>query len=226
MNTAEAAELLARTRLFGTLHHNVHASLARLAVPRTYDKAQMIFFEGDAGDSMYVVADGSVKLFLNSIEGDEVVLVTVQPTETFGELAVLDGAPRSASASALEATTLLAISRTTLLDVMSDHRELGERVLSSVGGLLRRLTEQTADLVFLDLPGRVAKLLARIASERGRADEDGAIVVDLGVTQSDLARMVGGSRQSVNQVLKDLERTGAISLDGHCVRIHHLERLR
>jgi len=219
------ASLLGRTRLFGTLHHNVHASLARLAVPRTYDKGQMIFFEGDAGDSMYVVADGSVKLFLNSIEGDEVVLVTVQPTETFGELAVLDGAPRSASAAALEQTTLLAISRTTLLDVMSDHRELGERVLSSVGGLLRRLTEQTADLVFLDLPGRVAKLLARIAMERGN-DDGGDIVVDLGVTQSDLARMVGGSRQSVNQALKDLERTGAITLDGHCVRIHHLERLR
>ena len=225
MNTAEVASLLGRTRLFGTLHHNVHASLARLAVPRTYDKGQMIFFEGDAGDSMYVVADGSVKLFLNSIEGDEVVLVTVQPTETFGELAVLDGAPRSASAAALEQTTLLAISRTTLLDVMSDHRELGERVLSSVGGLLRRLTEQTADLVFLDLPGRVAKLLARIAMERGN-DDGGDIVVDLGVTQSDLARMVGGSRQSVNQALKDLERTGAITLDGHCVRIHHLERLR
>ena len=211
--------------MFGTLHHNVHASLARLALPRDYGKGQMIFFEGDAGDSMYVVADGSVKLFLNSIEGDEVVLATVQPTETFGELAVLDGAPRSASAAALEPTTLLAISRTTLLDVMSDHRELGERVLSSVGGLLRRLTEQTADLVFLDLPGRVGKLLARIASERGRNEGDD-IVIDLGVTQTDLAPMVGGSRQSVNQVLKDLERTGAISLEGSVVRIHHLERLR
>ncbi len=225
MNSAESAALLGRTRLFGTLHHNVHASLARLAVPRTYDKGQLIFFEGDAGDSMYVVADGSVKLFLNSLQGDEIVLVTVQPAETFGELAVLDGAPRSASAAALEPTTLIAITRTALLDVMSDHRELGERVLSSIGGLLRRLTEQTADLVFLDLPGRVAKLLARIATERGR-DENGDIVVDLGVTQSDLARMVGGSRQSVNQALKDLERTGAISLDGSSVRIHHLERLR
>jgi CRP-like cAMP-binding protein len=211
--------------LFGTLHHNVHASLGRLAVPRTYAKGQVIFFEGDAGESMYVVADGAVKVFMVSEEGDEIVLVTVREPDSFGELAVLDGAPRSASAAALEPTTLLVITRTTLLDVMSDHRELGERVLSSIGGLLRRLTEQTADLVFLDLPGRVAKLLARIAAERGRK-EDGAVVVDLGVTQTDLARMVGGSRQSVNQALRDLERQGAIEVDGHCVRIHHLDRLR
>ncbi|MEX2539942.1 MAG: Crp/Fnr family transcriptional regulator [Actinomycetota bacterium] len=225
MNTAEAAALLSRTRLFGTLHHNVHASLARLAVPRTYAKGQVIFFEGDTGESMYVVADGAVKVFMVSEEGDEIVLVTVREPDSFGELAVLDGAPRSASAAALEPTEMLVITRTTLLDVMRDHRELGERVLSSVGGLLRRLTEQTADLVFLDLPGRVAKLLARIAEERGR-QEDGAVVVDLGVTQTDLARMVGGSRQSVNQALRDLQRQGAIEVDGHCVRIHHLDRLR
>jgi CRP-like cAMP-binding protein len=185
----------------------------------------VIFFEGDAGESMYVVADGAVKVFVVSEEGDEVVLVTVREPDSFGELAVLDGAPRSASAAALEPTTLLVITRTTLLDVMSDHRELGERVLSSVGGLLRRLTEQTADLVFLDLPGRVAKLLARIAADRGK-QEGTAVVVDLGVTQTDLARMVGGSRQSVNQALRDLERQGAIEVDGHCVRIHDLDRLR
>jgi CRP-like cAMP-binding protein len=224
LNTAESTALLCRTRLFGSLHHNVHASLARLAVPRTYAKGQVIFFEGDAGESMYVVAGGAVKVFVVSEEGDEVVLVTVREPDSFGELAVLDGAPRSASAAALEPTTLVVITRTTLLDVMSDHRELGERVLSSIGGLLRRLTEQTADLVFLDLPGRVAKYLARIAADRGRQEGD-AVVVDLGVTQTDLARMVGGSRQSVNQALRDLERQGAIEMDGHCVRIHRVDQL-
>ena len=99
-----------------------------------------------------------------------------------------------------------------------------ESLLQSLGGVLRRLTEQTSDLVFLDLHGRVAKLLAGIAEERGSGDDE--IELNLELTQTDLANMVGGSRQSVNQILRSFERRGYLEMSGRRVVIRNLEKLR
>ena len=150
-------------------------------------------------------------------------LVTLRPPETFGELAAIDGRPRSASAEALEPATVLVLDRDVLLGMLAHHPELMQGILSSMSAVIRRLTGQTADLVFLDLPGRVAKLLMTLADRGG--PEPGA-VVDLKMTQSELGGMVGASRQAVNHALHEFERRGYLELQGKKVVLKRPDALR
>jgi CRP/FNR family transcriptional regulator, cyclic AMP receptor protein len=137
---------------------------------------------------------------------------------------LIDGGLRSASAEAVEPTTALILSRGTLIELLQGHPTLAQALLSSLGGLVRRLTEQAADLVFLDLHGRVAKLLLTLAEERGRR-EGQEVLLDLQVTQSDLAAMVGGSRQSVNHILHAFQRRGYLEIEGRRIALKDLKAL-
>lgn len=225
MRAEQAAAFLGRTEVFGALRDDALLSLGERAVERSYKRGQAIVHEGDAGDALFVVVEGLVKVFVTSEEGDEMVLVTLRPPETFGELAVIDGGTRSASAETLEATKVLVLTRSVLLEVLRTDASLTEALLRSLGALVRRLTEQAADLVFLDLPGRVAKLLLGMADEHGTSDGD-ALVLDLHMTQTDLAGLVGGSRQSVNQILRQFEGRGYLELRGRQVVLKKPELLR
>lgn len=224
MNTEDAA-LLHRTSLFGVLPEKAILRLGEKAVRRSFGRGEIIFREDDPGDALCVVVGGLVKVYRTSPDGDEMLLVTLGPSTVFGELPMVDGGLRSASAAAVEATTVLMINRTALLDALRDSPELIDRLLRSLGSMVRRLTDQAADLVFLDLPGRVAKLLLRMAEERGTAGQGGQ-TMDLQVTQTDLANMVGGSRQSVNQVLSSFERLGYVELDGRRIVIRKPDLLK
>lgn len=217
--------MLARTRLFGDLDDATRFELARGTIERSYGKGEFICHEGDLGDSLFVVVDGLVKVFVTSSLGDEMVLVTLPPPEVFGELSLVDGGPRSASAEAVEPTRLLVLNRAAFLELLDEHPGLAEALLRSLGYLVRRLTEQASDLVFLDLYGRVAKLLVGLADERGEEIDDG-VVLDLRVTQTDLAGMVGGSRQSVNQILRAFDRRGYVELRGRTVIVKQPDLLR
>jgi len=225
MRTDQAVSLLSRTQLFGDLDHDTLARLGDRAVERTYRRGQLVCHEGDTGDALFVVVEGLIKVFVTSEDGEEMVLVTLRPPETFGELALIDGRARSASAEALEHSSVLALTRPTLIDLMASNPALVESLLRSLGAVVRRLTEQAADLVFLDLHGRVAKLLLGLAQERGETTEAGT-VLDLHMTQSDLAGMVGGSRQSVNQILRTFARRGYLELHGRQVVLKQPELLR
>lgn len=225
MPPSSGAEALAQTELFGDLSSEVVNALASRAVSRSFRKGERIFHQGDPGDAMYVVVEGLVKVVVVSEAGDEMVLVTLSPPESFGELALIDGRPRSAAAEAVEPTELLVLTRGTLMETLATHPTLVESMLRSMGGLIRRLTEQTTDLVFLDLHGRVAKLLVGFVLDEGKGTEAGT-VLDLHLTQRELAEMVGGSRQSVNQILHGFEDRGYIELRGRSVVIKDPERLR
>lgn len=224
MKTEQAAALLGRTTLFGGLEPEWLEHVSERALERSYKKGQLIFHEGDQGDSLYVIIEGLVKVFVTSEQGDEMVLVTLGPAETFGELAMVDGGPRSASAEAVEPTRLLVLTRPTLLELLEQRPQLTDALLRSLGGLVRRLTEQGADLVFLDLHGRVAKLLIRFARERGEVS-DGDTILDLHLTQTDLAAMVGGSRQSVNHILKSFEGRGYLEVRGRQIVLKRTDLL-
>jgi CRP/FNR family transcriptional regulator, cyclic AMP receptor protein len=218
MDREETVRLISGTPLFVGLDPSVIELLADGAVAHSFLKSQAIFRENDVGESLYIVAEGLIKVSVSSPEGAELALTTLRPPDAFGELPLIDGGPRSASAIALVDTTLLALDRRTLLEVIGQRPERLDGLLRSVGQVLRRLTEQAGDLVFLDLHGRVAKLLVRLAeAEGGRADE--AVTLDLGMTQSELAEMVGGSRQSVNQILHAFARRGLVELHGREIRI-------
>ena len=223
MRPDETAAVLARTELFGELEAKVLGQLAEHAVLRSYRKGSMIFTQGDRGDSLFVLVDGLLKVVVTSEQGDEMVLVTLRPPATFGELALVDGGPRSATVEVLEPTTVLAFERAALLDLVQLYPAIGVGLLRSLGRVVRRLTDQASDLVFLDLHGRVAKLLVRFAESEREADE---VVLDLRLTQGELAQMVGGSRQSVNQILRSLAGAGYLELRGRKVVIKDLGQLR
>jgi CRP/FNR family transcriptional regulator, cyclic AMP receptor protein len=224
MNAEAAAGLLGSTDLFKNLDPPVLDQLARSVTFRNYRRGHLIFAQGEPGDSLFVISEGLVKVFVTSEEGEDMVLVTLRPPETFGELALIDGGLRSASAEAVEPTTALILSRGTLIELLQGHPTLAQALLSSLGGLVRRLTEQAADLVFLDLHGRVAKLLLTLAEERGRR-EGQEVLLDLQVTQSDLAAMVGGSRQSVNHILHAFQRRGYLEIEGRRIALKDLKAL-
>jgi CRP/FNR family transcriptional regulator, cyclic AMP receptor protein len=220
----QAAAYLKETRLFRDLEPTALARLADRAIERTYKKGQLIFYQGDPAEALFVVIEGRVKVVVVNENGDEMVLVTLQPVDVFGEVALIDGEPRSASAETLEPTRVLVLTRATFLETLRESPAMTESLFRSLGAVLRRLTEQTADLVFLDLHGRVAKLLLGLA-EKAQMTEEGA-ELDLHLTQSDLASMVGGSRQSVNQILKSFERRGYVVLEGRKLILKAPELLR
>ncbi|MEA2433567.1 MAG: family transcriptional regulator, cyclic receptor protein [Actinomycetota bacterium] len=218
--TVDAAEVLSQTELFGHLGRTEIDSIAQHATERAFTKNQDIFHRGDHGDSLYVVVSGRVKVYVEYEPGTEMLLTTLGPHEVFGEIALLDDAGRSASAAALEATTLLTLKRVNLLELIHQNPQLADPVLRSVGETVRRLTERAWDLIFLDLPGRVAKLLLDQAATSGGAR------VELGLTQSDIAGLVGGSRQAVNQVLRHFQQRGYIQMDGQAIVIVKPEDLK
>lgn len=224
MNPEQAANFLERASLFRDLDEATRARLAERAIERSYKKGQLIFYQGDPAEALFVVIEGRVKVVVTSEEGDEMLLVTLEPGDTFGELALIDGEPRSASAETLEATKVLMLTRTTFLDTMHQSPALTEALLRSLGAVLRRLTEQTADLVFLDLHGRVAKLLISLAEKASSNGDE--VELDLNLTQTDLASMVGGSRQSVNQILRSFERRGYLEMHGRKLILKAPDALR
>jgi CRP/FNR family transcriptional regulator, cyclic AMP receptor protein len=225
VNVDAVASHLAATRLFGHLDTDALTSLAERAVERSYKKGQLLVYQGDTGDSVFVVVEGLVKVMVTSEEGEEMVLVTLRPSDTFGELSLVDGGPRSASAEAVEPTRVLIITRPILLELLEKHPSLTDSLLRSLGSLARRLTEQAADLVFLDIHGRMAKLLLTMAEDRGKETADG-IALDLNLTQADLAAMVGGSRQSVNQTLRSFESRGYLLIEGRTITLRKPDELR
>ncbi len=220
-----SAQLLARSPFFAELDEATLEDLAARSIERSFKRGERIFDEGQEAEHLYVMVQGLVKILVSSRHGDEMVLDTVRPPESFGELALIDGGPRSASAEAISATKLLVISRSSWLDLISERPALRGILLRSLGQMIRRLTEQAADLVMLDVHSRVAKLLILLAEERGRPDGDG-LILDLEMTQSDLADMVGGSRQTVNQALHGFEKRGYLDLRGKQIFIRSPEDLR
>ena len=225
MGQDRAESLLAQTRLFGGLDASALATLAAEGHERSYKRHAPIFHEGEPGDAFFVIMSGAVKVYVTSAQGAEMVLTTVRSPGTLGEVSLFDEGPRSASAEALEPVRLLTFARSTVLGLAARDPRISEALLRAVGDLLRRLTTQAADLVFLDLEGRVAKLIADSAEARGRPDAD-SLVLDLGFTQGELASMVGGSRQSVNQILGALEGRGFLEVDRDTIVVKDLAALR
>lgn len=198
--------------------------LVEVCAKRTFRRGQYLWYQGDDGTRLVVVVSGLLKVVLSSEQGDEIVLATLGRGDTLGELALLDGSPRSASVIAAEPTAVLLLSRSTVLELMGRYPAVLDAVLRSLGQLVRRLTEQAGDLVFLDLGGRLAKLLVRLAEKHLGGPEP--VVLDLGLSQSDFAAMVGASRPAVNRALQSMAARGLISVDGQIVVVRNVPELR
>jgi CRP-like cAMP-binding protein len=199
--------------LFRDAEEDALADLQRRLRRRRFRRGEVIFHQGDAGDSLHVVTQGAVKIALPSSEGDEAIIATLRPGDFFGELSLLDGAPRSATAAALEPAETLSLPRADFLEVVGRDPRLRDALLRSLAVELRRLTAHVEELHFLDLAGRLATRLARLARETQPSPGTSEIALDWPYTQSDLAAMIGATRQSVNRLLSDLVRDGLVSID-------------
>ena len=223
MDLQPRADVLARTELFRGIDEATRRRIAEHAAERVVERGQCVFTQDEPGDRMYVLAEGAVKLFVSSRNGGIVELVRHRPPATFGEVALLDGGPRSASAEATERSTLLVVTRAELLRLLRAEDQVAEGLLRTLGTIVRRTTRQVSDLAFLDLQGRVARQLLVLAGDGG-----GAAAQTRRVTQAELASMVSGARQTVNQALRSLESRGYIRADGRRFEIldrRRLERL-
>lgn len=189
----------------------LHAVASRLRL-RRFRRNEVIFHQGDAGDSLHIIAAGSVKIVLPSAEGDEAIIATLRSPDFFGELALLDGQPRSATATAVDPVETLALSRSVFLELLNAHAELRDALLGALVSELRRLTGHVEELHFLDLAGRLARRLVELTSQ-ATPSVAGEVALDWPYTQSDLAAMIGGTRQSVNKLLGGLIADGLVRID-------------
>jgi CRP-like cAMP-binding protein len=201
------------------------AVIARTLRARRFRRGEVLFHEGDPGDALLVVVSGAVKVVVPSEDGGEAILATLRRGDFLGELAVLDGAPRSASAVALEATEALALPRDQFLGLVASEPAIRDALLASLSHELRRLTTHVAELHFLDLTGRLAARLTRLAQDSGEVLADGSIRLDAPLTQTDLASMIGATRQSVNKLLGEFEADGLLLMERDSILVPNLDRL-
>ena len=218
MDANTAAMLLGRVEPFRGLDEQARLAMVEHATRRVVDKGQMVCWQDDPGDAMFVLLEGSVKLVVCSRDGELIELHRNDAPATFGELALLDGGPRSASAEAVVRSTVLVVTRPELLALLRNNDQVAEALLRTLGAIVRRTTRQISDLAFLSLQGRVAaKLLDLTAPGQDRTRR---------ITQVELATMVGGARQTVNQALRSLESRGYIRSAGRMFEILDREQLR
>src|SRR4051794_22813210 len=216
----DPGDALTGVEMFAGLEPEIRQRVIAAAVPRTYRKNQLLFVENDPGESLIVLRRGAVMVFRTAPTGERAVLSVVRPPEVLGEVSLLDGAARSLSAEAIEDCSALALSRAAFIELVHANPRILDAVMRSLGALIRRLTEQNADHVFLDLPGRVAKTLVRLAGETQ------APMVTIELNQSQLAEMAGGSRQSVNQAIGSFASRGWLRTEGRRIVVTDLSALR
>jgi CRP/FNR family transcriptional regulator, cyclic AMP receptor protein len=185
---------------------------------RNVRRGQLLFTAGDPSDTLILVMSGRVKVVVRSADGAELTLTVVGPGGTIGELSIADGGPRSADAEALEDCRLLFVPNQVIADLCSRVPSVTQALMSSMAVMLRRLTEAASDFVFLDLPRRVAKVL--LSQPRGDGD-----VIELKMSQEELAHQVGGTRQSVNAALRGFQRRGWIEVQDRAVTVKQAEAL-
>jgi CRP-like cAMP-binding protein len=216
----DPGDALTGVEMFAGLEPEVRQRVIAAAVPRTYRKGQLLFVENDPGDSLIILKRGAIAVFRTSPTGERAVLTVIRPPDVFGEVSLLDGSARSASAEAIEDCSALALSRGAFIELVHANSHILDAVMRSLGALIRRLTEQNADHVFLDLPGRVAKTLVRLAGDSH------APMVTIELNQSQLAEMAGGSRQSVNQAIGSFANRGWLRTEGRRIVVTDLAALR
>jgi CRP/FNR family cyclic AMP-dependent transcriptional regulator len=204
--------LLRETDLLGSAPAQDLQSLAAASRLRTYRRGQVVFTAGDKGDTVIVVVSGRVKVVVRSADGGALTLTVIRPGGVLGELGVADGGPRSADAETMEESRLLLVPREMVQDLSGRVPSVAQALTRSVTAMLRRLTEAASDLMFLDLPRRVAKLL--LSQPR---DPDG--VIRLKMSQEELAHQAGGTRQSINAALRGFEKRGWIEVRDRAVTV-------
>ena len=209
----EILPFLQNTALFGNIPAVELTAMAADFRPRWFEQGQQIFSEGDPGDSLFLVHSGQVRIFVNSVDGTETSVILVgRPGQTFGELALIDDLPRSASAIAICRTRVLVMARDHFRRHMTHSPQLALNFLTVLSRRLRYSTRQVNSLAALNIPRRLARKLVELGQEWGEQGDAGVRIV-APLNQSDLASMIGATRESTNKVLRHFRREGFTRLE-------------
>jgi CRP/FNR family transcriptional regulator, cyclic AMP receptor protein len=222
--SAATSEILARSGLVQGVEPCAVAALITYLHPVEFPRGYSVFGEGEPGDRLYIIISGKVKLGRRSSDGRQNILAVMGPSDMFGELSIFDPGPRTSSATTVTKVRAVSMDRDALEAWITDRPEIAEQLLRVLARRLRRTNDNLADLIFTDVPGRVAKQLLLLAKRFG-TQEGGALRVTHDLTQLELAQLVGASRETVNKALVDFAQRGWIRWTGKSVLISDSERL-
>lgn len=203
-------EWLKKVSLFDNLNDEQLEHIIRIAHRRTLPQGSILFQEKELGHTFYVVLSGSIKLFTKGNNGEEKVLSLVNAGESFGELSLLDGRPRSASAQTLEPTTVLELSSDQFMELLQNHFDITRGILTELSRRLRKTNEHVNDLTFLDGRTRVLKNLITLANQNGHR-EGNIISIHMSLNYDELAQMAGVTKAVLTDVLRELETRGVLT---------------
>jgi CRP-like cAMP-binding protein len=217
-------EVLAKAGLFQGVAQEAAEALASALTYSDYSRGEHVFTEGEQGDTLFIVLAGKVKIGRRAADGRENMLSVMGPSDMFGELSLFDPGPRTATATVVTEARLASLAHTSLRPWIKDRPEIAEQLLRVLARRLRRTNDALADLIFTDVPGRVAKALLELAQRFGTPEGDG-VRVHHDLTQEELAQLVGASRETVNKALADFSSRGWMRVDSRAVTLLDRERL-
>jgi CRP/FNR family cyclic AMP-dependent transcriptional regulator len=225
MPAVEDPRTLAQVELFEGLGVEALGRLNDLMHRRTFPSGTHIMTVAQPGDVVYILLDGTVKIYVDQVDGSEVILAFLGVGDTFGEMSMFDSVGRSANVVTLERCTCLSMDKTTFNQALQTTSELSYNLVRLLTRRLRLANEQIQALSTLDVRGRVARQLLAFAQQYGRREEN-SVRIPLRLTQTDVAALVGASRERVNQVIVDFKESGFISVDpSHRITVHDAEAL-
>ncbi len=217
-------EVLARAGLFQGVAQEAAEALAETLTYSEYTRGEAVFTEGERGDTLFIVLSGKVKIGRRAADGRENMLSVMGPSDMFGELSLFDPGPRTATATVVTDARLASLAHSSLRPWIKDRPDISEQLLRVLARRLRRTNDALADLIFTDVPGRVAKALLELASRFGTPEGDG-VRVHHDLTQEELAQLVGASRETVNKALADFSARGWMRVDSRAVTLLDRDRL-
>jgi CRP/FNR family cyclic AMP-dependent transcriptional regulator len=222
----ETASLLSRTEVFSGLERRELDEVVHVSVPRRWERGEMIFREGDEGDTTYLLMSGAVLLTREHQDGRVVAIAELRSGDMFGELAMFRGEKRSATAEAIEPTEAVALLAPDVQRLIKQNPDIAGKLLKALAERVSRTTERLLQQSFQTVSGRVASaLLAQTAARKAeRGETDGDVLIE--ATQAEIAGLSGTSRESASRFLATLERAGVVTLGRGKVTVHDPERLR
>lgn len=219
------SQLLARIPMFERLAAEDLEDLSGLLQKRRYNKGDIIFHQGDVGTALFIVRKGEVSIRLSSPDGQEVILTLLARGDAFGELSLLDGQPRSTDAVAREETESLSLHQEDFQRFLRERPQVPLCLLEVLAGTVRRVTQMVHDSAFLDARARLVRVLLELARTQGKPEPDGGILVERR-TQTDLAKLCGLTRESVNRWMRFYSEEKVLTYENGKIFILDLERLR
>lgn len=217
--------ILKKVPLFSVLTDAEVRDVAAIGTTRRLRKDELIFFQGDPGQHFFIILEGKVKIFLQDARGREIILIVLGREDFFGEMSLLDGKTRSASAQAQQETRVYSIAHRDFYRFLEKMPAVALKMLRLLSERLRRADEIIENLALLSVKGRLARLLADWATKDGRSIDD-RIVFRLPMPKTQIAQMLGTSRESVSRMMSELKDEGLVEMEGHTLRVNGIERLR